>query len=177
MIAVENDTMDIVNLLLQHYASVNMVHNDGRTALFFATSFPMLYRLIEAGANVNVQNEHGNTLLYELCYQENKQEELILLLERGADPNLANKDGTTPLMRAAMHGHQTYVTLLMKYGANIYMCDHNNDGALMYAIEHAAKNVVEILMEYDIDVNAPNAQGRTPLEALEEVMQYCKETV
>jgi len=56
--------------------------------------------LIEAGANVNVQDDFGGTPLYLAIVRENL--ELVkILVENGADVNLKDSKGRSPLFYAA----------------------------------------------------------------------------
>lgn len=69
--------------------------------------------LISKGANVDVQDEDGETLLMEACDDEN-MEVIKMLLEAGANPNLRDKDGDTVL---SMTSSDEIKLLLKQYGA------------------------------------------------------------
>jgi serine/threonine protein kinase len=73
--------------------------------------------LLEAGANINENNESIGTPLY-LAVTANHDSLAQMLLERGADPNLAPSWGHTPLMVAAGRGDLPLVELLLKYRAD-----------------------------------------------------------
>jgi ankyrin repeat protein len=61
-------------------------------------------RLLDQGASVNYQNEHGWTSLLAAIYQ-NHWEAVRLLLDKGAAVNCQNDDGWTPLLWASWYGH------------------------------------------------------------------------
>src|SRR5579862_8149292 len=54
-----------------------------------------------------------------LAEQENSQELVRLLLDRGADPNVRLSNGMTPLMQAAGRGHAEIVSVLLNGHADI----------------------------------------------------------
>lgn len=58
-----------------------------------------------------------------------------LLIEQGADIDCLDLKKWTPLMIAAMHGHQSVVKCLSKHGANIGLEDIEGKTAREYAIE------------------------------------------
>ncbi|KKR95791.1 MAG: hypothetical protein UU47_C0025G0003 [candidate division TM6 bacterium GW2011_GWE2_41_16] len=58
----------------------------------------VINRLVELGANPNVQNRAGETALTLACSKENNPKNIQTLLALGADPNGAREDGMTPLM-------------------------------------------------------------------------------
>ncbi len=79
------------------------------TDLFFFSSVDMIQVLLEYGANVNVLDEYGNTPLYNACsgFCSNKfndepeqlvetEEVIDVLLEAGADTSAINEEGLTP---------------------------------------------------------------------------------
>lgn len=64
---------------------------------------PIVNILLEAGADVNMANAHGNTPLF-VAAQNGHDVVVITLLQAGADANKANKTGKTPLFFAAIRG-------------------------------------------------------------------------
>jgi ankyrin repeat protein len=87
--------------------------------------------LLERGADPIAVTEHGDTALtaaagigwvegvtYEQSPNENL-EAVRMLLDLGLDPNLANHDGRTPLMGAALKGRSDVVRLLVDHGAKL----------------------------------------------------------
>ena len=65
-------------------------------------------RLLEAGANVNIQNNRGYTALIDASYKGHT-EIVKLLLEYKANVNIQNKYGYTALICASSSGHTEIV--------------------------------------------------------------------
>jgi len=78
--------------------------------------------LIDAGADVNAQNENGQTpimyCLERMIPQDKMLECTKVFLAYGADPNIPDSDGNSPLMRATYYGHLSLCELLIQYGAD-----------------------------------------------------------
>ena len=69
--------------------------------------------LIENGATVNAQSEHGFTPLY-MAAQENHEDIVCLLLQSGADPTLEMDDGFIPLDVAMQQGYDNVTSQLIQ---------------------------------------------------------------
>lgn len=80
---------------------VNLRDTAGWTALHFAAqegSIEIAKLLIEAGAEIDAQDSHGNTPLMKAVFNSKGQGDMILLLrQHGADPYKSNKHSQTPL--------------------------------------------------------------------------------
>lgn len=71
----------------------------------------LVQKLLDAGANPNVQQRGGWTPLHAAAIHD-RLETLDLLLARGADPTLTADDGSTAQMLAARAGHEAIVRRL-----------------------------------------------------------------
>src|SRR5438445_6637215 len=72
-------------------------------------------KLIEKGANINLQNNWRNTALMRACFRNKINYEFIkLLIENGADMNLQNINGRTNLMLAEEGGHKSLLESIIK---------------------------------------------------------------
>ena len=73
--------------------------------------------LIEAGADVNMQNRYGETLLH-ISIRRDRREMVTVLLDNGADMNRADAPGWTPLMECVMDDMPELCALLIERGAD-----------------------------------------------------------
>ena len=81
---------------------------------FFRTA-SLLRALLDAGANVDVQDSNGRTPLF--MASEGHIDSVRVLLEAGANANLQDKKGVTPLHVAALLGEPEVVRMLLDAGA------------------------------------------------------------
>jgi hypothetical protein len=111
---------DIVDLLLTNGADPDAVAENviRNRPLHSAVAFKdplvahrLVQKLLDAGANPNVQQKGGWTPLHGAAIHGRLQT-LNLLLARGADPTLTADDGSTALALAARAGHEAIVRRL-----------------------------------------------------------------
>ena len=74
--------------------------------------------LLEARADVNIQNKTGNAALSYAAH-EGATAFVTALLEKGADVNTTNLDGSTALTRVTSQGHSDIVKVLLDAGAEV----------------------------------------------------------
>ena len=108
--------VEAVQLLLDHGADINILDNNGRSALEYAT-----------GA---------------LNWAETSKAEQVvnLLIQAGADVNVKSTLGFTPLMWAARAGNLKITKLLIEKRANVDDTDNDGNDALHYARNPAHKH-------------------------------------
>ena len=115
------------------------------------------------GINPNTPDERGRTALTLAMRQESWRVVDTLLIAPGIDLNLANRQGETPLMLAAIKGNLELVKKLVKRGADI-----NREGwtPLHYAASAGLEHSVDIasyLLEHSAYIDAASPNGSTPL--------------
>lgn len=113
-----------VQLMLEYGANPSIKDKDGRTALFYATSYHIVCYdesidyLLEYGADINAVDNEGNTALLAIADKEIEGDETHLaLIWRGIDVNIRNKSGQTALSIAKQHGHKRLMAELLEAGA------------------------------------------------------------
>ena len=100
--------------------------------------------LLDAGADINTQDEVGRSALMEACIAF-KRDTIALLLNRNANVNLFDNNGCTALMRAAYGGYASLVEKLLSYGADKDMQDKQGNTALDYVRESNRAQLEPIL--------------------------------
>ncbi len=113
---------DIAHILLDAGADPNIPDRTSSTALILATVGPanLAYTrmLIDAGANVNAQNDMGTTPLMSAVYDDlnavydDSPAIVHLLLDAGADRTITNRYGETAADMARRNGKQKILELL-----------------------------------------------------------------
>ncbi|KAL8597549.1 hypothetical protein ACOMHN_033420 [Nucella lapillus] len=167
--ACQHGMVQTVSLLIQHQADVTTTTSNGQTALHFAcqctshtTSADVTRNLLQAGADVNTQDEDGVTPFLEasrVCHSDTME----LLIHYGADVNTLNKQGDTPLLEALRKGHSDSVKLLIVHGADVNIQNKQGDTPLLEASRSGHSDTVKVLIDHGADVNIQNKQGYTPL--------------
>ena len=109
--------------------------------------------LLKSGANVNIQNEAGDTPLVLSVYMGNAGM-LKLLLSYKADPEPKSKlASSSPLARAAMNGHVSCVQMLLEANINVNSKNSLGRTPLMHATLGGYKTIVSLLLKKGAFVN------------------------
>lgn len=132
-------------------------------------------KLIHSGADINVRNEEGMTLLM-VAYTDDVMDALI---KAGIDVNARDKDGKTALMHLVNSHHPWNVDILIKAGADVNAKDNHGRTPLMHigtvksdrpiALEYSEENdaeyteIIKKLIKAGAIVNASDDSGKTPL--------------
>lgn len=86
-------------------------------------------------------------------------------LDKGVDPNLKSASNSTPpLLLSVLNAHINTAKLLMKKGANLEGKDKFGNTSLHYTAKNGYKKIIAILIAQNVDVNAKNNAGETPLD-------------
>lgn len=125
----DEDIIPVADILLRYGAEVNVRYEEERTPLIEAThtgTCTMVQWLIQAGADVNAQDDEGLPPLLYAAMNAATPYKTELLLRAGADPNLRDFDerGETALDHAITNMHvypqdhaERTVYLLRRFGA------------------------------------------------------------
>lgn len=174
MLASYHGFKPIVEILLRHGAKVDAKNSRQETALRLAgAAHPDIVKLLlEHGANPNVGDFYGKTLLVAVCEAgATRDTEIIrVLLEHGADPNIRGEAGT-PLLYAinmGRHGNTEIARLLLLHGASPDAKDKAESPALACAVDKHSVEIVKALIADKVSLNATDSLGRTALKLADE---------
>jgi len=175
LLATYNGNFDIVKLLLNANANVNIVCNSLNllpeetikykdTPLSLAVSqehLSIASFLIQKGANLNVHNNLNRTALL-LAVQSGNIEMVQILINAGANINeKSGLDENTPLIESVKKGSQKIVNLLVSSGAEIDIVNKNGESALFLAKQNGMSVISTTLKkkgaveEYSLFVKIP----------------------
>lgn len=186
-VAVANGSLEMLRVLIDGGADVDMLDRDSGSALFFVgitrqsqqKALEIFRLLIDAGANVNVRNSRGKTPLFYVLPL--KAEVVKMLLDAGADPNTADDGGKTPLHHLAMGTTSILLLprpplpfrsleqakLLILSGADVSARDAYGTTVLIAALKatpnEAQLEFVRLLLKAGADPNQPDAAGFFPI--------------
>jgi ankyrin repeat protein len=183
----------LLRLLLQAGADVNGRDGEGRTALLTAAArrnmlhvhtqpergrilhwqrekiaLPVVRLLLEAGADVNAQDNAGDTALMKLADIDRRWcpspvEAVRVLLAAGARLDLRDRTGATVLVRDARQGKKEILCLLLAAGADVEARTADGSTALIVAAAAQPPAALLPLLRAGAAVNAANNRGRTAL--------------
>jgi ankyrin repeat protein len=142
--------VDVVTLLLEHDASLDIQDKDGWTALHHAAfkgNVNIMTILLKHGASLDIQDKDGWTALH-VSASNGHVDVVTLLLEHGASLDIQDKDGWTALHVSASNGHVDIVTLLLEHGASLDVQSSFGMTPLDFAILFENWNVVDVLVQW-----------------------------
>lgn len=165
--------LESVNLLIKKNVKIDTKDSDGQTPLHIAASFStfeVIEKLIAHGANINIKDHLGNTLLHQATLRRDDHAMKIvdLLIQKKLTVNAKNNTGNTPFLHASGNSTIEVVTKLIAHGADINAKNRLNETALHRAISHNnnannALKFVNLFISKKLAINAKNNDGTTPL--------------
>ena len=120
--------VDMVKTLIEMGADPNMVivrgKTRGMTALHTAahkgdSNLPVVEILLEAGARADMQDQNGETALYQSVQDSSVQIAIAILSRATPDVSFLTKSGHSALYVAVERGNKTILDALIKYGRNL----------------------------------------------------------
>ncbi|MFA5119028.1 MAG: ankyrin repeat domain-containing protein [Candidatus Omnitrophota bacterium] len=147
--ASESGHLEIVKLLVDAGADMNISANSGMTPLHLAAKYgyPEVVKFfIGAGAAVNVRSNSGTTPLH-LAAQSGHPEVVNLLISAGADLGEKDERGFTALILASMNDRLEIVKPILESGDEcaINAFDANGWTALMHARDKRCVEIAQLL--------------------------------
>lgn len=173
IVAVLRGFPNVVKLLLERRASLEITDNTGSTALMYAKygepgpGTEIFNSLVAAGASLSVANNRGETPLMVAAGKEYNVATVrqLLATEAKATINARNLRGETALIHAAAYSDAQVVSALLAAGANATDVDSGLQTPVMRAVEryYPHLDLVKLLLQAGVNANARDSKGRTAL--------------
>ncbi|GLB49310.1 ankyrin repeat domain-containing protein [Neptunitalea lumnitzerae] len=165
--------LELINYFIKKGVEVNRVNEEGTNALLSAAgnTIEIVERLATLTKDLNHANKDGVTALA-IAMKYNSAEVVSMLLERGASVDVNDKDGnsilyywatTNSVRRSATKVDQTKLALLKKQGFDVAKAQPNGNNLFHIAVETENMDLLKLALAEDVDINAKNKEGYTPL--------------
>ena len=168
-----------ITLLVSSIASyffIDWARISAEKDLIRGLSTPAIRAAVDAGADINVRNDHGETPLHR-AGRWGEHAVILALLDSGADIHAKDDDGHTPLHAAAMQDDPGVIRSLLDAGADIEAKSEESDSEFVISshmrgetpLHKATRNgspaALKALLHAGADINAKNDRGETPLHS------------
>ena len=125
--------------------------------------------LINAGIDVDAQDEDGVTALMSSAFAGYSPEMIQILLEGGADPDIQDNTGKTALIYSAGRSVWKIAETLIDGGADVDIADNDGKTALIYAAEkfgvkEAKRKIIARLINARANIHIWDNSGKTAFD-------------
>ncbi|XP_046550738.1 ankyrin-1-like [Haliotis rubra] len=124
----------------------------------------MVTFLLQKGADITKTNEDKDNIFHVAARRNNIGivDVALVYTEQRILVNSRNKNGTTPIMEAALTGFMSVFSRLFEHKADLTLLDDEDEGVLHYASRGGNTSIVQHLIPV-CDINKRRRDGRTPV--------------
>lgn len=141
-----------------HYLSLSIAHSYKK--------YMLLKYLLKKGANSNIVDDKGDTMLHKICYSDINQCLVPLLCKNMNNLNIVNEQLLTPFLIAAINNSSQTMIHLLKSEKTIdpNVFDKKKKSVLHYIVQHNNIDVLTLLCKTNnLNINCKDNDGYTPL--------------
>lgn len=156
MIAIENDSHNVLDMILVRGAYLEEEIEDGRTPIFYVRSSEALNKLVIAGADINkLDNKKESVISYFIKNKPFEYSEYLVIA--GANLDVENDEGWTPIFDAVVSGNIKLVELMLERGGDFKKEDVYGNIPIFYTND---ENMLLKLLEIkDYNLNMRNKKN------------------
>lgn len=156
MIAIENDSHNVLDMILIRGAYLEEEIEDGRTPIFYVRSSEALNKLVIAGADINkLDNKKESVISYFIKNKPFEYSEYLVLA--GANLDIETSEGWTPIFDAVVSGNIKLVELMLERGGDFKKEDIYGNIPIFYTND---ENMLLKLLEIkDYNLNMRNRKN------------------
>lgn len=172
----EEDYFGLLKKMLLFKPKINLPRADGKTLIFDLVNennLDLIKHVVNAGADLNVEDNEGNTPLsfmidngLKIVNQREKEhflERLVFLLKFRVDINTVDKDGRTIFHKAVMADDIEVVEKLLTKKTSLEIRDKQGRTALHHTQWKGNYKIARLLIAAGADINAADYAGFTIL--------------
>jgi ankyrin repeat protein len=159
--AAQNADEPGLDILIAAGSNVNAISRDGTSVLMMAAqarSATCCQKLIDAGADVQFREQHGNNAL---SFGLRCADVVLLLLRHGVDVNFTHIFGYSCLHHAIETADPEICKLLLDYGADTEALDAHGESPAFWAVRFNKLASVKLLYERGAVLNRPSEHGKS----------------
>ena len=190
-LAAKMERIELSESVIPHGCDVNARDFSGETVLGELNKHPcyntggFLQIYLDSGGDLLAVDLHGGTVLHFAAAHACEPTLLDYLLQQGLNIETRDKNGETPLPRAAASGNATMTELLVARGADVSAVNHRGQTPFLLSCTASSndnpegRGTIEVLLEHESDVRVSDKNGNTalhlaifrPLRLLKLIMQ------
>ncbi len=167
-LAIEKGNLAEAKKVIEEGIRVNQINEEGDTPLILiikvdrseSDKFPILYSLIEQGANVNARDRQGRSALI-IALDRELGRIASLLIEKRADVNAIDRQGRNALIVAIDRKLYDIASFLISRSTNLNVQNSEGQTALILAAKQGKSDLVEKLVTYGANSEVKDKHGKT----------------